>query len=894
MKKFFKIIGIAIVLLVALVLAAPYLFKSQINDLIKDRLNQALNAQVDFEDLDLSFFSAFPDARVGLENLSIVNYAPFEGDTLFYAREIKLDLPIGDVFNSAGEPIHINEVIINGAIANFLADAQGNANWDITKESEATTATQPQDATSPSGFSFDLKHYEVNDSRMIYKDLGSKNYLKLTELNHKGDGDFSLDSSTLDTYTEAMVTYELDSVNYLNTRPVKLDADILMNINEQKYTFQENSAFVNDLEINLDGFVQLLEESTLVELSFDTPSSDFSNFFALIPEAYRSNMEGMTTTGDFILKGMIKGEVTDERIPTLDIQMSSSNASFKYADLPSKVTNITIDAAIKNESGILEDTYVDVSNAGFTIAGDRMQGSALVRNLTSNMDVDMSLRGGMDFEKLSQAMPLPEDVKLNGRLQLDAAARFDMASIENERYENIKTKGTASLTNFTYQGDALNKPLNIKKADLDFSTARIRLKEFDAVTGNTDLKASGTINNLIGFLVQDQVLKGAFTVNSNTLDSSDFMNSTAAAETHESTQKENQSQTATAGQAIQIPSFLDAQLDFKIGRVLYDGLELSNVSGMALIRDETMTLNNVRTDVFDGNIGVNGSLTTKDAKPRFDMVLDMNTLDIAKSFTGMDMFQKLTPILSALKGTLNTDIKLSGELDSQLSPVIGTLNGDAFAQVLTRDVDLASNPLLNRLNNELNFLNLGKLNLSDLQTKLKFENGAVNIQPFDFQIKDVKVTASGSHSLQNEMNYTLAMDMPAKYLGKEAASLLARLEEKEVNQIMVPIPVQLSGSMLQPKINLNMQQAVTNLTNQIIEIQKQKIKDKGKDKLNDALNNVLNGALGGNKSEPVAQDSTATNTTPPKTTEQQTKDKVKETAGGILKGLLKKKKDSAR
>jgi hypothetical protein len=892
MKRFFKILGLVLIALIVLVIASPYLFKSQISDLIKSQLNQSLNATIDFSDLDLSFFSAFPDARVGLENLSVINKEPFAGDTLFYAREIKLDMPLGDVFNSAGEPIRLNEIIVNSATANFLVDQNGNANWDIAKASTSTTTKQAD--TTTAGFSFDLKHYEVNDSRLIYKDAVSTNYLKLDSLNHKGDGDFSLDSSTLDTYTEAIVTYSLDSVEYLSARPVKLDADILLNIKEQKYTFQENQALVNDLEIKLDGFVQLLEESTMVDLSFDTPSSDFKNFFALIPETYRGNLEGMTTTGDFVLKGTVKGEVTDERIPLLDINMSSSNASFKYADLPQRVDNITINASVKNETGMVEETFVDIPDVQFSLSGDRFRGSALVQKLMGNPEVDMTMNGTIDFANLERAIPFPENTHLNGRLALDAAAKFDMASIEQEKYQNINTRGTAKLTKFKYEGEALSKPLNINTADLDFSTSRIRLTNFDAVTGNTDLKANGNINNLIGFILQDQPLKGAFTVSSSTLDSSDFM--TAQGENGTSTTSTGNNEAQANKKAIQIPDFLDAQLDFKVNRVLYDGLELANVSGMAIIRDETMTLNNVRTDVFNGNIGVNGSLTTKGDVPRFNMALDMNTLDIAKSFQGLEMFQKLVPIISALKGTISTDLTLSGNLNEELSPVIPSLTGDAFAQVLTKDVDLSANPLLSRLNNELDFLNLGNLNLSDLQTRLKFENGAVNIQPFDFKVKDINITASGSHSLQNEMNYVLDLNVPAKYLGKEGASLLSKLEDKEVDKIDVPIPVRLGGSMMQPKINLNLQQAITNLSNQIIEIQKQKLKDKGKDKLNETLNNVLNGALGNgrnNQDTTKPADSTSTTTTP-KSTEQETRDKVKEAAGGLIRGLLKKKKDTTR
>ena len=40
--------------------------------------------------------------------------------------------------------------------------------------------------------------------------------------------------------------------------------------------------------------------------------------------SYSKNIENVETTGDFKMKGIIKGKVTDETIPTLDISIKSS------------------------------------------------------------------------------------------------------------------------------------------------------------------------------------------------------------------------------------------------------------------------------------------------------------------------------------------------------------------------------------------------------------------------------------------------------------------------------------------------------------------------------------------------------------------------------------------
>jgi len=829
MKKFFKILGLFLLAVVAFIIAAPFFLQDQIAAIVKRKLNTSMDAQIDFAEADLSLFRSFPDAQLNLQGLSVINKAPFKGDTLFYAKEVKLDLPIGDLFNDENEPIRINEIIIDQAVVNLKSDLNGKANWDIAKADPKAAETES------TGFNIDLKNYEIINASFSYTDEVTKNILKFTELNHKGKGDLSQVKSTLETYSETKVVYSLGGIEYLSGQLVKLDADLAIDLANSKYSFLDNKAFINDLELKLDGFVDLEDDSTVVDLTVSTPSSDFKNFFAMIPATYRKNLDGMVTTGDFIVNGTIKGAVTETTIPKLDIKMSSKNASFKYADLPQKVTDININVFIKNETGIAEDTYVNIADIAFNLAGDRLAGRAMVTDLTRNMKVDMNAKGDLDFKNLAKSFPMPADMKLSGKMGLDMDAKFDMESVEQERYENIYMNGTASLTNFIYNGSAFNNAFVIDQAAVDMTTSTIKLNSFKAKTGNTDLNATGTINNLVGFLLQDKGLKGAFKVTSNTLDSSDFMADAApvaATDTHK--------KTATTSESIKIPAFLDAYLDFAINKMLYDGITLTNVKGLATIKDEKLTLTNTSTNVFGGNIGLNGFVDTKNAQPVFDMALNMKDLDIAQSFNGLEMFQKMVPIISALQGKMTTDIKLSGALNGDFTPILSSIAGDAFAQLLTREVKTSS-PLMAELDNKLSFISLSDIDISNITTKLNFKDGAVQVSPFDFKVRDMNVTASGTHSLTNDMNYILAFKVPAKYLGKEGAALMSKLNEQEIANLSVPVPVQIGGSITKPTVNVNLKGAITNLTNQIIEIQKAKLRAKGKDAINSAVNDALGG-----------------------------------------------------
>ncbi|GGZ45865.1 AsmA family protein [Mesonia mobilis] len=880
MKKILKIVGIVLLVLILLVILTPILFKGQIEKAVKNSINNSVNATVEWEDLDLSLFSSFPDAELKLKNLSVINKAPFEGDTLATSEELALSLGIPQLFK--GGPYSINELALNRAYVNIKVDSLGNANYDIAKETTADTTAQSSNGGS--ALSLDIQHYEINNSRINYLDESTKTFLRITDFNHYGNGDFTADKTNLETNTEAIVSFEFDSINYLNKNSLKLDADFEMDLANQKYTFLENEALINQLPLTFDGFIKINEENQELDLTFKTPSSDFKNFLAVIPETYAKNLDGVETTGDFTVNGMIKGIVDEEHIPMMDIAIKSDNASFKYPDLPKKVEDISIDAVLKNETGLLADTYVNLDQLDFRIDQDRFSAKGNFKNLMDNPLIDLTANGTLNLANLEKAYPLDLDMDLNGILNANLTTNFDMNSIEKEQYQNVKSSGRASISNFKYTSPEIPNDVNIAKASLNFNTQKVTLEEMDIKSGQTDAKITGTLDNLMGYLFSDQQLKGRFNLQSNTFSVNDFMVAQTEEIENTSEEKENTPPTPTGEEAIKIPSFLDARLDFNAKNVIYDNLTLKNTKGAVVIVDETTSLENVSADIFGGNIGINGNVSTKNATPVFDMQLNLNRIDIVESFQNLELIQNLAPLAKALQGSLNTNINLSGNLTNELTPILTSLGGTAFAQIINAQVDTEKTPLLSKLDGQLNFINLDNLALKDLATNLKFNNGQIEVDPFNFNIKDINITAGGSHSFDNQMNYNLKLDIPAKYLGSEIGNGLASLTKTDLENTKVQLPIGLSGSFNSPQIQLNMKQAVTDLTQQIVAKQKDELKDKAKEEVGNKLKDLLEG---NKENTQTTQDSTSTE-------EKSDEDKVKEAAGKVLNGLFGKKKDDKK
>ncbi|HLT51475.1 MAG TPA: AsmA-like C-terminal region-containing protein, partial [Arenibacter sp.] len=668
----------------------------------------------------------------------------------------------------------------------------------------------------------------------------------------------------------------MDSTEYLDRNPVQLKALIGVDLNENKYTFLKNEAIINQLALVFDGFVKLNEDNQEVDIRFNTPSSDFKNFLAVIPETYSKNIENVTTTGNFTIAGEFKGIVDEEHIPRFKIDIKSDNASFKYPDLPKTVRNVFIDTEITNNSGIAEDTYVDIRKLSFMIDGDKFNMMAHISDLMGNTKVKAEIDGKMNLANISQAYPVPADLNLKGMLEADIDAAFDMASIENKKYENTKINGSLQLDDFEYRSDEFPNPIALKTTSVTFNPSTVSLNELQGTTGKTDFNAKGTINNLLGFMFNEEKVEGNFILSSNTFALNDFM----VAETDEENtgDKEVTSGAApvAAAEKIKIPAFLDCTINATANTVLYDDLRLSDVKGTLRIKDEKATLTNMTSSLFDGKLALNGEVSTKQDTPTFSMSLDMEKFKIDETFKALEMFRTLAPIAKILHGTLNSDIRISGNLQDDFTPDLNTTSGNVSAELMTDKIDTESAPLLTALDSKLNFLDLEKLNLKDIKTDLSFENGVVKVKPFTINYKDFAIDVAGSHAFDQTLNYTATIQVPAKYLGSEVTQLMAKIDESSLKDLTIPITANIGGAYTSPTVTTDLTSGIKTVTAQLVEIEKQKLINKGKEQAKDFIGDIL-----------------AKNQKTSDSTKKENQDKVKDVLGGLLGGDAKKADSSA-
>ena len=461
---------------------------------------------------------------------------------------------------------------------------------------------------------------------------------------------------------------------------------------------------------------------------------------------------------------------------------------------------------------------------------------------------------------------MPDGYDLKGLLKADISTSFDMASIENKRYEKTSTTGSLGVDNFEYNSADLGNPVKLNTVRLTFNPKTVTLNNLNGTTGKTDFDVTGSINNLLGFMFNNENVEGNFNLKSNTFALNDFM--VADTENSSSASGEpNEGSSTPSTEKIKIPSFLDATINATANKVIYDNIILNDVNGVLKIKDETAVLSNMTSGLFGGKMAFKGEVSTKNETPTFSMKLDLDQLGIGETFKSLELFKVLAPIAQVLKGKLSSEISLAGNLNDELLPNLLSLTGDLFADVMTDEINTEEAPVLNAFVAKLNFIDLKQLNLKDLKTSLSFKDGVVFVKPFTVNYKDIAINVDGSHTFDRKLNYKATLQVPAKYLGSDINKLIAQIDDSALENLTIPITANIGGQYSSPQVTTDLTSGVKELTTKLVEIEKQKFINKGTDKAKD----LIGGLLSGNQSK---TDSTKT--------DNSNKENAKDVLGGIL------------
>jgi uncharacterized protein involved in outer membrane biogenesis len=416
LKWFFIIIGGLLILILAAAFIVPIMFKDQIKAAIEKEIAKSVNAEVVFDDFDITLFRHFPNLTAELSQVGVMNRAPFEGTMLFGTREFTVDVNLKDIL--FGDQLRVKGIALIDPVINIKVLKDGRANWDIAMPS-TDTVTTTEDTTK---FSFGIDHWEIVDGDVSYDDATLPYTLTIKGLNHSGSGDFTQDVFDLKTKTTAdTVSTAFDGVEYLTNKKVDIDATVSISEGYTKYTFKDNSAKVNDFVMQVDGWFKMNENDFGMDLNFKTPESSFKSLLSLVPGIYTSSFKDIKTEGELAFSGALKGTYSDKQMPAFNLNLMVKDAMFQYPDLPTAIKNINMDLLVDNKDGNMDNTIVNLKKLHLDFGSNPVDASALITKMYPT-NVDASLAAKLNLAELTKMFPM-EGLEMKGNYAINFKAK---------------------------------------------------------------------------------------------------------------------------------------------------------------------------------------------------------------------------------------------------------------------------------------------------------------------------------------------------------------------------------------------------------------------------------------------------------------------------------------
>ena len=841
MKKGVKIGLIVLGSLVALIILAlvviPIIFKPQLLKMAQNELNKQLNAEVQFADLDISLIRHFPQASISLESLSVVNKAPFEGDTLASLANFTVRINLLSLFDLSNLEVH--EILLDRPHIYGHRDSLGRTNWDIAlKDSTATTKEKTSDESGETNLRLKLRKFEIRDAIVTYLDDSTLLDARLKHLNFTLGGDLGLKQ------TQLALALDIDSVHfasggltYVPNLRFGFKASIDADLENKIFKLADNEIALNDFILSLAGQVGMRGESIDTDLTLVTNKAEIAGLLSLVPALYTQDLKGLKTSGTLQLSGFVKGTMYEKQLPNVEVKLTINNGTFQYAALPKAVTGLELDFLAKVNGTEQDSSILQLNNLALKLGGNPVRLQARVTTPLSDPNLWAKAEGHVELGTLGEFFPLG-DRKLTGSVDLDLKAAALLSAMKKQRFEECTIDGflgmkNVKLTQAMAEQDALLNDLAFR-----FSQKALTLEKFDANIGSSDVRIVGGISNFLPYYFGKEIIEGNLEVASKRLDLRELLpNSTE--EKPEAVQDTTASVKLTPEQ-LDLFRRISFAMRVQIDDLFFQEYEMTKAGGRIDIKDGEVRIGNLGCVLFGGDARISGLLNLKTESYTSALDVSVKDFDVAACAQGTKMVRDLVPGIEYCTGHVGVKFTSNCALDESFAPQLETVN--ATGRLDVGELAIKNAPLFLKFGEVLGNNDLANPTFKGGSANFEIEKGTLTIEPYNLKIKEVEGNIGGQVKLDQTMDMRLNATLPSSMLGKVGTSLSSLVSGYVKDFAMpakLPVWIRATGNVASPKIDFGLDKVGTDNAKELVKEKVAEVIDKAKERAKEEADKLI-------------------------------------------------------
>lgn len=488
-KKTLKISGITLgtvllVLLVAIAFVINFIVTpKKLTPVVLDAANQTLNAHLDMESVELTFFSTFPQFGLKVKNGSLVSKALNDSswcktDSLLSFKECVLTVnPIAYLTENR---IVVHNLSLEEVAVYAYRNKTGKANWEVTR---ASADTIPADTASTDFNSeIDIRNIELKHANLVFDDRNTDIYSRIDDANLKLRLSLTKGISTLGLkFDNKNILLWQQGELLVNKIATSLRTDIMVDRQTAVWKLKDTELDVNGIRLDVNGTFRrdTVAKTIGMDLEYGLHAPSMETVLRMIPKSYVKDSK-VSAKGEVTVSGRVRGVYGDKKLPAVSLKIGIKEASAQYKDLPYGIDEVTADFDAYVDLMRHQPSYLNLKIFHFKGAHTEVLADAKVDDLLDDPLITFHTQSTVDLDALAKTFPLQESVTITGKLDADMGMKCRLSTLKKQDIGRMKLGGKLELKDFELKDTA---------KDFDFlGNATFRFRDNETLQAQMDVR----------------------------------------------------------------------------------------------------------------------------------------------------------------------------------------------------------------------------------------------------------------------------------------------------------------------------------------------------------------------------------------------------------------------
>lgn len=488
-KKTLKISGITLgtvllVLLVAIAFVINFIVTpKKLTPVVLDAANQTLNAHLDMESVELTFFSTFPQFGLKVKNGSLVSKALNDSswcktDSLLSFKECVLTVnPIAYLTENR---IVVHNLSLEEVAVYAYRNKTGKANWEVTR---ASVDTIPADTASTDFNSeIDIRNIELKHANLVFDDRNTDIYSRIDDANLKLRLSLTKGISTLGLkFDNKNILFWQQGELLVNKIATSLRTDIMVDRQTAVWKLKDTELDVNGIRLDVNGAFRrdTVAKTIGMDLEYGLHAPSMETVLRMIPKSYVKDSK-VSAKGEVTVSGRVRGVYGDKKLPAVSLKIGIKEASAQYKGLPYGIDEVTADFDAYVDLMRHQPSYLNLKIFHFKGAHTEVLADAKVDDLLDDPLITFYTKSTVDLDALAKTFPLQESVTITGKLDADMGMKCRLSALKKQDIGRMKLGGKLELKDFELKDTA---------KDFDFlGNATFRFRDNETLQAQMDVR----------------------------------------------------------------------------------------------------------------------------------------------------------------------------------------------------------------------------------------------------------------------------------------------------------------------------------------------------------------------------------------------------------------------